>query len=39
MAQGPEDIAREKIDRMLVQACWDVQDVRKGRGKNLISDV
>ncbi len=39
MAQGPEDIARETIDRMLEQASWALQDVRKGRGKNLISDV
>ncbi len=28
MAQGPEDIAREQIDRMLEQAGWDVQDVK-----------
>ena len=27
MPQGPEDIAREKIDRMLTQAGWNVQDV------------
>jgi type I restriction enzyme R subunit len=26
MPQGPEDIAREKIDRMLEQAGWVVQD-------------
>jgi type I restriction enzyme R subunit len=29
MPQGPEDIARETIDRMLTQAGWDVQDVRQ----------
>lgn len=27
MSQGPEDIAREQIDRMLIQAGWTVQDV------------
>jgi hypothetical protein len=29
MPQGPEDIAREQIDRMLEQAGWAVQDVLK----------
>jgi type I restriction enzyme R subunit len=29
MTSGPEDKAREQIDRMLVQAGWDVQDVKK----------
>jgi type I restriction enzyme R subunit len=28
MVQGPEDIAREQIDRMLVSAGWAVQDAR-----------
>ncbi len=26
---GPEDIAREQIDRMLEQAGWTVQDVKQ----------
>jgi hypothetical protein len=29
MPQGPEDIAREQIDRMLEQAGWAVQDVKQ----------
>jgi type I restriction enzyme R subunit len=28
MPPGPEDIAREQIDRMLVSAGWDVQDAK-----------
>ncbi len=28
MPQGPEDIARETIDRMLEQAGWAVQDMK-----------
>jgi hypothetical protein len=28
MPQGPEDIAREQIDRMLVSAGWAVQDAK-----------
>ena len=28
MPLGPEDIARENIDRMLEQAGWAVQDVK-----------
>ncbi len=28
MPLGPEDIAREQIDRMLEQAGWAVQDAR-----------
>ena len=28
MPQGPEDIAREQIDRMLVSAVWAVQDAK-----------
>jgi type I restriction enzyme R subunit len=28
MVQGPEDIAREQIDRMLVSAGWAVQDAK-----------
>lgn len=28
MPQGPEDIAREQIDRMLEQAGWAVQNVK-----------
>jgi type I restriction enzyme R subunit len=28
MPLGPEDIAREQIDRMLVQAGWAVQDAK-----------
>jgi type I restriction enzyme, R subunit len=28
MPPGPEDIAREQIDRMLVSAGWAVQDAK-----------
>ena len=28
MINGPEDIAREQIDRMLVSAGWDVLDAK-----------
>jgi len=28
MPQGPEDIAREQIDRMLTQSGWAVQDAK-----------
>jgi hypothetical protein len=28
MPQGPEDIAREQIDRMLIQSGWAVQDAK-----------
>jgi len=28
MSPGPEDIAREQIDRMLVSAGWAVQDAK-----------
>jgi len=28
MPLGPEDIAREQIDRMLVSAGWAVQDAK-----------
>ena len=28
MPPGPEDIAREQIDRMLMQAGWAVQDAK-----------
>ena len=28
MPQGPEDIASEQIDRMLVSAGWAVQDAK-----------
>ena len=28
MPQGPEDIAREQIDRMLIQSGWAVQDTK-----------
>jgi hypothetical protein len=33
MKSGPEDIAREQIDRMLTQAGWDVQDVEVAIGE------
>ena len=29
MTYGPEDIAREQIDRMLVSAGWAVQDAKE----------
>ena len=28
MPPGPEDIAREQIDRMLIQSGWAVQDAK-----------